>query len=694
MNQYLRLTCWLHLIAAGLPGSLSGAENEVVHPLLAAHAHNDYHHPRPLLDALDRGFCSVEADVFLVNGQLLVGHEEAELRSENTLQRLYLDPLRERVQANGGHVHGDRARFTLLIDIKSEGPATYSVLRDALASYRDLISSHDEQGDQVRAVQVVVSGNCPRQEIAADPLRLARIDGRLTDLDSGESAELMPLISDRWTAHFGWLGQGDFSAEEREKLHSVVRHAHAAGRRVRFWATPEEPLLWRELLAAGVDHISTDQLDRLRDFLLHQPTGKIVLWNGARLFDQASVAKRADDLSEFGRYFHDADIIVLDEVTSLEVVHAARDRMGFSGYYTACSDFAQEDWDTYNSLEVGLLSRFPVENVLEYDQTPDNTGATGEPAEEQLVKAEVPGLVEVSVPRGFLSVDVPALHLTIVATHLKSSRGLTGEPDRENAEMREYVAAAMATHVADKLAKDPGATVLVAGDLNVGETDRKKNGRLLLEDRFNAAEGDLYDDTHAIFSAALINGLRMSSLTRGLGAETFDDARFAGAGPIDCLYVAGPLGDRFAAAQRSSRNFGSDHFAVSTRIQRLGVAPDPAPAKVPRVASDEEVRISALLPNPRGPDGGQEWVKLKNASGQTVQLAGWRIRDRARNEYLLSGALSAYEERTIQLPEGQLPLNNGGDEIELVDPDGRCLQAVRYTGDQATAGSEVHVDRS
>ena len=48
-------------------------------PLPAAHAHNDYWHERPLHDALERGFCSVEADVFLVDGQLLVGHAKKEL---------------------------------------------------------------------------------------------------------------------------------------------------------------------------------------------------------------------------------------------------------------------------------------------------------------------------------------------------------------------------------------------------------------------------------------------------------------------------------------------------------------------------------------------------------------------------------------------------------------------------------------
>ena len=37
-------------------------------PLAQAHAHNDYEHTRPLHDALDHSFTSVEADVWLVDG--------------------------------------------------------------------------------------------------------------------------------------------------------------------------------------------------------------------------------------------------------------------------------------------------------------------------------------------------------------------------------------------------------------------------------------------------------------------------------------------------------------------------------------------------------------------------------------------------------------------------------------------------
>jgi hypothetical protein len=144
------------------------------------------------------------------------------------------------------------------------------VLRKVFASYKDTLSSVADGEYRQRAVQVVISGDRPIRAIASDDIRYAGIDGRLADLESRDPAHLMPLISDRWSSHFGWRGVGEFPADEREKLQSIVARAHAAGRRVRFWATPEEPKLWKELLSAGVDHINTDQLDALRQYLAEQ----------------------------------------------------------------------------------------------------------------------------------------------------------------------------------------------------------------------------------------------------------------------------------------------------------------------------------------------------------------------------------------------------------------------------------------
>ena len=54
------------------------------------------------------------------------------------------------------------------------------------------------------------------------------------DFDSKEPAHLIPWISDNWTSHFKWRGEGAMSDEERAKLKEFVRKAHQSGRLVRF----------------------------------------------------------------------------------------------------------------------------------------------------------------------------------------------------------------------------------------------------------------------------------------------------------------------------------------------------------------------------------------------------------------------------------------------------------------------------
>ncbi len=238
-----------------------------VTPLKHAHAHNDYLHKRPLLDALACGFCSVEADVFLVNGALLVGHTRQELRGERTLEKLYLDPLRERVKANGGRVYKGGPAIWLLIDVKTEAKATYRALDQILRRYQDILSVVADGKFQERAVTVVISGNRARADIAAQKVRFAGIDGRVADLGSSEPAHLMPWISDRWSSLFRWRGDGPMPPSERAKLRDLIAQSHKHGRVVRFWYTPEKDAVWRELRATGVDLINTDQLEKLQRFL-------------------------------------------------------------------------------------------------------------------------------------------------------------------------------------------------------------------------------------------------------------------------------------------------------------------------------------------------------------------------------------------------------------------------------------------
>ncbi|MBK3589813.1 phosphatidylinositol-specific phospholipase C/glycerophosphodiester phosphodiesterase family protein, partial [Streptomyces sp. MBT57] len=212
-------------------------------PLRHAHAHNDYLHPRPLYDALAHGFTSVEADVFLVDGELLVAHDPAGLDPRRTLAALYLDPLRALVRAGHGSVHPHhRAPLQLLIDIKADGVAAYRELDRQLARHRSLLTSYHHGRVRPGAITAVISGDrAARVPMEAQRTRLAFYDGRLDDLGTASPASFTPLISANWTQTFAWLGAGPFPRAERDRLRTLVAAAHREGRRIRFWATPDLP---------------------------------------------------------------------------------------------------------------------------------------------------------------------------------------------------------------------------------------------------------------------------------------------------------------------------------------------------------------------------------------------------------------------------------------------------------------------
>lgn len=266
-----KLHLWLVLLLLPVPSGYGAFQDDPPDFPLPAHAHNDYYHKRPLLDALEKGFRSIEADVYSKGDSLYVAHDRNEIEPGRTLRELYLNPIRKFLYADDGFLYDTTSSLILLVDIKDNGLDTYKLLDAILQEYSEFLCTNSTEGLKKGSVQVIVSGNRPIEYMLEQDKRYAFLDGRIKDLEKEYSATLMPLISDRWTRLFSWKGKGEIPEKELSRLKHYVQQAHQNGQLIRFWATPDAPgsereAIWKVLMEVGVDLINTDDLEGLSEF--------------------------------------------------------------------------------------------------------------------------------------------------------------------------------------------------------------------------------------------------------------------------------------------------------------------------------------------------------------------------------------------------------------------------------------------
>lgn len=239
-------------------------------PLSQAHAHNDYQHPQPLLDALNHGFTSIEVDVYLRKGDLYVAHDRPFFLDPNrTLTKLYLEPLLKRYQETGGNFFKNSNQpISLMIDIKNRKHQTYEVLKRIIEPFQEMLTSWEDNEACTKGVNIVLSGKRPIYKVLTETKRWVQIDGRLCDLGKHYDPEFMPVIS----GHYDDVCNASLLFRQcakikLENIGSIAKKVSAEGKKLRIWKTPENPKTWNALLDKGVDIINSDSLQLLSNFL-------------------------------------------------------------------------------------------------------------------------------------------------------------------------------------------------------------------------------------------------------------------------------------------------------------------------------------------------------------------------------------------------------------------------------------------
>jgi endonuclease YncB( thermonuclease family) len=125
------------------------------------------------------------------------------------------------------------------------------------------------------------------------------------------------------------------------------------------------------------------------------------------------------------------------------------------------------------------------------------------------------------------------------------------------------------------------------------------------------------------------------------------------------------------------------------------IEPDPAPGGVPTTPPSQgtgDVLMLAALPDPAGPDQGHERLTLLNTTGTTVDLAGWRVHDRAGGSQELTGVLAGGAVTQVTL-SAAVPLGNQGDTLTLTNPAGTSIDQVSYKASQVKSGRTIAFGR-
>ncbi|MCC8425138.1 hypothetical protein [Mucilaginibacter sp. UR6-11] len=231
------------------------------------HSHNDYANNTPFYKAFYNGFNSIEADIFLVDGVLLVSHSDKYLEPERTLKGMYLQPILYALRRD------TTRRLCLLIDVKREYSQVLPKLVKELRPLKMYLLSKENPTGRLK---ILISGNRP---VPADYHKYPSVlwfDDDLVYPHTQAQWDRVGQVSLNFENWSKWKGTGAIAEADRKKLQKTVDSVHTyTGKLVRFWGGPDVPEAWDVQINIGADVIGTDRIEQLAGYLakkgLRQP---------------------------------------------------------------------------------------------------------------------------------------------------------------------------------------------------------------------------------------------------------------------------------------------------------------------------------------------------------------------------------------------------------------------------------------
>ncbi|WP_282112871.1 alkaline phosphatase [Maribacter stanieri] len=211
------------------------------------HSHNDYKQNVPFWKAFGAEVQSIEVDVFYIDDKLMVAHELNEIQQDKTLERLYLNPLKEAIALK--MVSGKEIQ--IMVDVKTDAYKTLDAIVGSLKDYPTIISNEN--------FKIIISGNRPALEEYVNYPDFISFDYQsIEPINDAKTLDKIALVSLSFKNYSEWNGKGRLTVDDYNKVIAVIDKAHELEKPFRFWATPDSKSAWKAFTNMGVDFINTD----------------------------------------------------------------------------------------------------------------------------------------------------------------------------------------------------------------------------------------------------------------------------------------------------------------------------------------------------------------------------------------------------------------------------------------------------
>ncbi|MES2064674.1 MAG: hypothetical protein V4456_22340 [Bacteroidota bacterium] len=220
------------------------------------HSHNDYSRPEAFYHAFNAGAGAIEADVYLRNGTLVVAHDTDAAKQLLTLDKMYLQPILKEFKT--------RARpLNLVIDLKGAYAPILAELLEELKPLKHLLHS----GNSNNPLNIIITGNRPPPAEYSKYPPYITFDDDLQLSHTPGQWKRVAQVSLNFENYSKWRGLGTLPPVDEKVLKSIINAVHASGKKIRFWAAPDNKAGWQKLMELNADILSTDKIDELKEAL-------------------------------------------------------------------------------------------------------------------------------------------------------------------------------------------------------------------------------------------------------------------------------------------------------------------------------------------------------------------------------------------------------------------------------------------